>query len=185
MAYQPNIPQATDRLSKSQGDILGNFQALQTFVGVSLEDFASPNAGKNKFVNFVDQTGSVPASDAPNIIVYNAQDAATVQQLWINNGVDAAFPFTKATKASNGFTYLPSGIIMLWGVINPVVGNNTFTFSSISGFPAGGFPNGAFNAQVSAAGNIASVLFIPSLTPTQIVINSSNTQTLFFSVIGN
>jgi hypothetical protein len=53
MAYQQNIPQPTDIKSKSQADILGNFQALVSFgngyadlpVQIVAPSFAAGNDG--------------------------------------------------------------------------------------------------------------------------------------------
>lgn len=67
MTFDPNIPQANDDISVSQGDLLTNFTDLNTVYGSSGDHVAlnaTTNRGKHKKVTFVSQ-GSDPLTDAP------------------------------------------------------------------------------------------------------------------------
>lgn len=62
MAFQKNIPAATDKLKNSQGDLQGNFQALNDLIAVDhdISTFTSPASGvegKHKAIRFVQQAG--------------------------------------------------------------------------------------------------------------------------------
>ena len=64
MAYQNNIPQASDQINKSQADILNNFAAIQTLIDANHVGFANPtNQGKHNFVS-LPLTSSSPAAPA-------------------------------------------------------------------------------------------------------------------------
>lgn len=142
MAYQANIPQPTDQLSKSQGDILGNFQALQTLIDVNHVDFSSADQGKHKWVTFPIQA-LAPAFAATEIGLYNKVPAApfpltTVGELFIQKSTGANIPMTASVQSSvDGWTYLPSGIILQWnqGTSVPLVGNNVVSLPNGAGQP--------------------------------------------------
>ena len=78
MAYQNNIPQPTQRLKDSQGDLLANFQALQTFLEVNHVTFGSGDEGKHKWVSFPTQ-GSAPSFAGGEEGLYNLVYATTAQ----------------------------------------------------------------------------------------------------------
>lgn len=52
--YTPNIPASSDRPSQSQGQILNNFQTLESTYGIDHYPFtdATVNQGKHKKVTF-------------------------------------------------------------------------------------------------------------------------------------
>ena len=61
--YTPNIPQAWDRPSQSQSQILNNFQALQTQLNLEHQSLATApdNTGKHKYVTMkLDPGGPAP-----------------------------------------------------------------------------------------------------------------------------
>ena len=112
MAYQATKPEATDKLSVSQGDIQGNFVAINTYFGVDHADFNDAEAGHHYFT-----VGAVPIPpvDETQAGIY----AATLDlkaELYINKNTEQV-PFTKALKMAKGYTYLPSGVILQWGPI--------------------------------------------------------------------
>lgn len=191
MAYNANIPQATDNPSQSQSQILGNFQAIQTLIGVNHENFGSAQEGNHFMVTWTDNTGSLPAAPTgTNLNIYNAKDAATVNQLYLQGPAATrfatAFPFTQCGASVNGWTYLPSGIIILWGN-TALVGSSfttiSFTSPTFTGFP--GFSN-AFSA-VLGVNNISNNINISSLSNTALQIrnNIATASATYFIVIGN
>lgn len=135
MAYNPNIPQPTDILSQSQGDILDNFQAIDVWVDVDHVDFGSPDEGKHNQVTFVVQ-GAQPTFLAGEIGLYNFLSPLTgVDELYITNQAGINTQLSASTLSTNanpgnnisGWTYLPSGILLKWGN-GTANGNTPFTF---------------------------------------------------------
>ena len=128
MAYNASIPQPTDQLSQSQSDILGNFQALANVVGA--------NSGSVTFPNQV----VAPTFPANQDGLYSLTPAISpFPELYVNknnqNGTTSQIPFTASTLSttsaapaqfSNGWSYLPSGIIIKWGSVAYVAGTVTF-----------------------------------------------------------
>lgn len=135
MGYNPNIPQSTDILSQSQGDILGNFQALDVWVVVDHVDFGSPDEGKHNKVTFVVQSPA-PSFLGGEIGLYNFLSPLTgVDELYIANQAGITTQLSASTLSTNanpgnnvsGWTYLPSGILLKWGNGN-ANGNTAITF---------------------------------------------------------
>lgn len=163
MAYNANIPQATDLLSISQGQILGNFTQLNTAWLINHVDFNAGDAGKHKWVTFPSQAASPPAGSGflgSEIGAYNAVftlgggRGTGINELFLNKQSFAGVKQIAMTSSilsnsspgnfSFGWTYLPSGIIMYWG-------NDTGTGSKIVTFPTANVPpmTQVVSAQVS------------------------------------
>lgn len=134
MAYQYNIPLATDQLSKSQSDIQGNFNALGVIAGNGATASSSLNGtvGFN-YVYFASQAGTIPPITFPanNVGLYSANYPTTgtpANDLYINktlggaSGTVVQIPSTASIlsstyvlgNASNGWTFYPSGLLELW-----------------------------------------------------------------------
>ena len=166
--YLPNIPQATDQLSVSQGDILINFQGINTFLNVNHEAFPSANAGKHKFVSFPVQAGN-PGTTPTELAMYSKTSTlSAAPELFIqraNNGT--VVEFTSSSQTANGWTRLPSGILLKWGtqaltgvtpqVITFPVGANIPVFNlclNVQLTPFQIVPLGGFIWQLSVFSNI-------------------------------
>src|ERR1700679_3027455 len=130
MAYNANIPQAGDLISQSQGDILANFQAIQTLVDVNHVDFASGDQGKHKFVTFPTQNPA-PTFSPTEMGLYNFVNTTTNKnELYVNKILGATqvqVPMTASSLSggnttNNGdfWTYLPSGILIISGFVSNV-----------------------------------------------------------------
>ena len=144
MSYNANIPQPNNLLSQSQDDILNNFQAIQTLVGINHVNFGGADQGKHKWVTFPSQGAIPPAGSgflAGELGLYNAVNATTTQQeLYVNKTNQATVvqvPMTASTLSSNsapasnsGFwTYLPSGLVLIGGNGGPNSGLTTVTIT--------------------------------------------------------
>lgn len=140
MAYNSNIPQPTDQLSVSQGDLLANFQALATIL--------NPNTGSATFINQV----AAPTFPANQLGLYALTPALTsVSELFVSKNSAAGkkeIPLTASILSTStpgnggaGWTYLPSGIILQWG------GYNTSSGSAVN-FPIP-FPTQPLNVVVT------------------------------------
>jgi|SRR6185503_8603667 len=154
MAYQANIPQATDALSQSQIDIQNNFGALSTFLNVNHVDFASSDQGKHKWVTFPVQ-GSAPVINVGEIALYNALSSKTAKdELYLINSLGATVALTESQQVAGnaGWAYLPSGVLLKWG-------NSSATGLSAITFPAGAsIPafNSIFSIQITTGYSNAS-----------------------------
>jgi hypothetical protein len=116
MAYDPTIPQSSDTPASSQPQILSNFAGISTLVNVNHVDFDLPDQGKHKWVSMPDQA-LAPATLAAEVALYGFTSPETaVTELYVRrplNGVQ--IPMTERSGTTNGWTMLPSGILMKWG----------------------------------------------------------------------
>lgn len=75
--FNPNIPAGPDILSTSQGDLLGNFQDINTQFGVNHVTFSPnvANSGKHNLVSLVEQPND-PESIANEYLLFSAEDVS-------------------------------------------------------------------------------------------------------------
>lgn len=126
MPYQQNVPLAANRINDTQPTILGNFQAINAFVNVNHVGFNLADAGKHAVVNYVSQ-GTFPANDPVAFGVteaglynlqYNGAPEIFVRKSSAAPGVLTSIPMTASQKIVNGWSYLPSGLLIKWGYVN-------------------------------------------------------------------
>jgi len=146
MAWQPNKPQPGDDPRQSQDDLLQNFININTWTDVnhmSIGSAASIN-GMHKFLTLVPQ-GANPAG---------ALTTANYLNMWVDNanepqlrrGVDPTIPFMNRQNGTDGWTYLPSGLVIKWQRVSDAnTGVVTRNFNSFG--PAFVNPNGIFTIQ--------------------------------------
>lgn len=140
MTYNPNIPQATDIISQSQGQILTNFNQANTIFDVdhiTFDAVAAANRGKHDKSTYVELAAD-PVTVFNEVAVYS-KDLAGFTRLFLrqeNNGTVIQTSGRDPTIAVNGETYLPGGLLMKWGqsVCN---GNTAIAFPTA--FPVGCF----------------------------------------------
>lgn len=178
MSYQANIPQPTNRLKDSQQDILDNFMAIKQLVDVNHATFGSATEGKHSFVEFPTATPTKNTLATPEVALYSKNGAQSgVPELYFqrnNLAADMGYAITESLQATNGWTRLPSGILIKWGtaaiaqrnslitIIYPVAGNipvftSVFMVQASQTFAAG--PSlGQLNTAVST-GNFTTVDF--------------------------
>lgn len=172
MAFLDNIPLSTDRLSTSQGNILNNFAILGAIAGNANPSSGSINATSGFNWIYLPTQGATPPAGAafPNpaagsVGLYSFVNAITSRnELYINKKNQATVVQIPATASilnvtsapavnSNGWTYLPSGILMKWGfvAITPATPSPiAFTFPAGATIPA--FQQ-IFNLQLTNAYN--------------------------------
>lgn len=183
MAYQANIPQPTDAFSKSQGDLLNNFIAIQTLIDVNHVDFANgTDQGKHFFVEFPVQS-PVPVTAGGEVGLYSQTSTLTgvPELVFSKQSGTSVYEFTSAGYNTTGWFRLPSGILVFWG--------------SDTGFGAGNvvttFP---VNSSTPTFANVFSVFLTPlstgslysvSNTTTTITTHISQAMSFNYLVIGN
>lgn len=151
--YNPNIPQSTDLLSVSQGNLLDNFGAIQALIDVNHVDFAATGAGKHTFVEMPVQS-PVPTTVGGEVGLYCQTSASTTQPELVfarqsGSSAPAAVRITEFTSAgwtNPGWTKLPSGIMMKWHANIGFGGSRTVTLN--------------LNTDVSGSPNFTTVLTI-------------------------
>lgn len=148
--FLPSIPQPTDQLSVSQGNILNNFTILGAIAGNA--NPASSSLNTNSGFNWIylpTQAGSIPPAGASfpsgNVGIYSATNPNTsLNELYVNKPLSAStvqVPMTAytlgGTNSGNGWCYTPSGLLMAWG--RSTTGGSTtvtITYSSeLTNFP--------------------------------------------------
>jgi len=156
MAYLPNIPQATDQLSVSQGNILNNFTILGAIAGNANPSSAAINSTAGFNWILLPSQGTAPGNTPPTgsafpastVAMYSAINPVTAQnELYINKTNQATVVQISATASilslvsapivfSSGWTYLPSGILLKWGGNITANGSLTVTFPASANIPA-------------------------------------------------
>lgn len=131
MAYTSNVPTASQLISQSQSIINANFQALAPW--------------GNGYGAFSLQSGA-PAFSANTDYMYLLSYATTsTNELWLHKQTTAGLsevPFTAskmsnnaAASCDNGWTYLPSGLLMKWGSTAAPGASVNITPTATSGGP--------------------------------------------------
>lgn len=115
MAYNQNIPQPTDALKVSQQDILDNFLQLYTFFGVNHQNFGEIDSGKHKFLQMPVQVAD-PATNATEVAFYSkiGADSGIPELCFRRDTNGTVIPFTEGVNATQGWSRLPSGLVMKW-----------------------------------------------------------------------
>ena len=144
MAFLPLIPQPTDRISVSQGNILNNFTILGSIAGNTNPSSSSLNTTAGFNWVYLPPNGAIPPSMASfpsgNIGLYSAANSVTGQnELYINKTNQATVVQVAATASSlsvtsapangsSGWSYLPSGVLMKWGQTTAINASDPFPF---------------------------------------------------------
>ncbi len=198
MAFLPLIPQPTDQLSVSQGNILNNFTILGAIAGNANIGSTALNsvAGFNS-INLALQGGTVPSFNGNNGFWAGnfAHDATTTVETWAqyNQGVGGTlgqyqYPisasilslFPTNTAPVNGWSYLASGILMKWGTASCPGGITNIALNAVG-------PNftKAFVAQLTVqTGGAGTIARVSSLNATQLQVVPDASCNVYWFVIG-
>ena len=172
ITYYPTKPLAPDKLINSQADLQTNFGAISSYVSVDHKAFTDGNAGKHDKVS-LPVSALAPGSAVTEMVLYTKTVAGHSDLFYQRDAVTDEINITGATKATNGITMLPSGLILVWGEYNqsqPVNTSYTIPFHTA-------FPNHCYNAQITTFSN-PSDIFLVTLTAT-----TKTDMTLFFKII--
>lgn len=204
MPFLPLIPQATDQLSVSQGNILNNFTILGAIAGNANTSSASLNSTSGFNWVYLATQGATPPAGAAfaagTLALYSAPLAATgFNEIYINKTITGPtviqVPMTAfrqgGTNAANGWCYLPSGLKMAWGRAT-LAAPGVFTvnygteLTSFPGFTTQTSP--PLLTRISSGSTVAHYPFLQSFTTTQFVARTdvalTGTADFSWSVIG-
>lgn len=194
--YNPNIPASNTNPSQDQPLIQQNFETINTAFNLNhgqLDDASIQ--GKHLFMQMPAQV-STPTTLANEGVLYTKTSTLSglIELVYGRQSTGTQIEFTSSLSATNGWTRLPSGILLKWGQQVNITGNN-------GGFPIN-FPSGAtipafttvftgfLNIQDSSGtpntfvtlGNVATTGF--NVIVSQRTTTSSATGTFFYFFIG-
>jgi len=138
LTYLPGIPNAGDRPSQSQGQLLTNFTALNTVFGVDHLAFNAVDGGEHTQVTFNNIIAD-PGLAAPKASLYTKTVAADSQLFFENFDVGGAVNVIRqmtnltlnafvngGTALGNGqYIDTPWGLRIIWGITAAFSGNRT------------------------------------------------------------
>lgn len=189
-----DTPQAGQSLNVTQNPIRQNFITIDTAFSIDHAAYGSANVGKHNKISFPLQAAA-PAFIANEIGLFNQNAAPTNRpDIWMARGAAAAIPITGyvlgGTNAGNGWTYLPSGLLMAWGRSTTGAATNvTITYANeLTNFP--GFTTvNAFPqlTRISGAGTSTNFVTLTAYNQTtfQVYSSAAGTQVQFaWLVIG-
>ena len=146
MAYTPTIPAQDNNPSADQPLMKDNFAAIATVVNLNHVNFNDPEEGKHKFLQMPEQS-SAPTTALNEAGFYSRKSSLTSQTELVfrreSNGEE--IEFSGLLDAEEGWTRLPSGILLKWGVftITGVEPKNLPVATNIPAF------TDVFNIQIS------------------------------------
>lgn len=180
MVYK-DIPLPTDNLSNSQGDIRGNFQQIDTTFGVDHVTYsvATVSNGYHKTIHLKDNStiatpmpNPTPVAGTGEIFTNQVNDLiSTDETFYFQTGSGKLLQMTRnfvPQVSTNGYTFLPGGLILQWGqyvtpgsVNLPANGSISFATEGVLNFPSNNF-----NVNLSFTGNSGSGQSIQVITAT-------------------
>jgi hypothetical protein len=117
MVYNNAIPNANDPFSVSQPQIKANFAQIATAFNVDHEDFNAVNEGKHAKVTFPEQA-SDPTTSSNEVAIYSKDDGSGNTRVYYrppSNGTVYQLTGPDPSAATNGYSYLPGGLLLQWG----------------------------------------------------------------------
>lgn len=173
MPYQPGIPTGTVNLDVDYQNLQNNFQELDTQFGVDHVPFSNtggipPNGyhtnvhlnpfsttvtnPPNNYVPSVSIPQGIPSATTGYGQLFSSQVndgyAADESLYWLSGG-GRLFTLTRNISpmaANNGYTCIPGGFIMIWGIVSVALGPVAVNFASTSGIA---FNNACFNVSLT------------------------------------
>jgi hypothetical protein len=190
MAYNPNIPNASDKFSQSQAQIKENFQAIAPLFEQGIQQWVA-----------LPVQGTAPTFDPGDEGLYNLNYAVTSKnELFVHKQTAAGtadIPMTASSLSitaapatfSSGYTMLPSGIQLRWGQLT---GSGSQIVTISGGTPFNGIitilvcPYDSSNGDVNIAARLGAIL---STTQFKVYISSRTstgaaTGTVNYLIIG-
>lgn len=182
-----NIPLPGQSLLQTRDQVNANFTDTNRAFKVNHVEINISGEGKHKFLQMPEQVAPFPTTDANEAALYCAVGATSgVSELVFRResspGIIGTIPFTEHSPASPsmnsaGWTYLPSGIMMQWGVITILnqAGNTVVTFPRP-------FPNACYNVQLTRYDTSGQQQFVQVITA---LTTAAQFQSKAYSKTGN
>jgi hypothetical protein len=160
--YTSNIPLTGQTLNITKNPINSNFQAISQFASVNHVGFNATGVGKHNLCELVAQSSTPPTLAGENSIfsvttsgvtdIYYTPDAGG-NAYQLTRSIDGRFS-TFGSGSGTGWTFLPGGLLFLYGTIaQSGSSSQTVSFSS-NGQPS--FTTNTYTTQVTLSRNSAS-----------------------------
>lgn len=112
------IPQPNHQLNNSQKDLLDNFIAIQNLIGINHVNFNVTGEGKHTQVTLPENVAPTnTAIDEANIYSQLSTLTAQTELFWQRENNGTRIEWTGLLAAQTGWTRLPSGILLKWGLV--------------------------------------------------------------------
>ncbi len=149
MSYTNNVPLSGQSLGGTRNPINANFQAIDTTFSVNHVGYNDSGAGKHNFVNLPEQA-SAPSGASNEGTLYAKDDGTRTALYWVQEtgqGSEVKMTGVTPVAAANGYTFLPGGLLLQWGVVASPGTSGTVTFSANNI----AFPTSLYNVQLSVS----------------------------------
>jgi tail fiber protein gp53 len=194
MTYVPRPNASGSTLANTRDQIRTNFELIQdrfeeNHVGIT----GAAGGGKHTFLQMPDQASApTTAANEGGVYVKAVSGASQLFYRKESNGTEIQITGTDPTAATQGKTFLPGGLVLIWDRITVGLATSNLTVT----FPFGGFPTACFNVQLTTALNsnatvrmaLDSTFGTNGITQTQFrteQTNSASLQALYYIAIGN
>lgn len=196
MSYNPSIPNPTDFLSDSQGQIKTNFTAINA--GLAINHYPlSPNTtdtGKHKYVQLPENAAiatlvnenllfTQPVGGVTQLFVKGETNGSEYQLTSIASGIDPNFS-TFGTNGvyttvgpisfSGGWTFLPGGLLLQYGTVTNANGNAQTAVPFPKSFKSTTVPFSIVTTMIRTGAG-ADVIYVVPTSPTDIDFDVFNT----------
>lgn len=132
MTYNPNIPQPTDLLSNSQGQILANFNKANSSFGINHYPFDNGTVNNGKHLKVELPTTGAPGSVASELVLFSGTTPSLRTALFYQRDNSGTGPFQLTgidpLNATSGYTFLPGSLLIQWGQVSPPGSGGTVIF---------------------------------------------------------
>jgi hypothetical protein len=196
--YTSTSPAALEVLSASQPLIQQNFAYLALDIGTDhnfLGNSGTPTDGYHKTIHFVDRGASNPPPTVAGVGQIYTNTITADQQLFYKSGNGVITQLTGPSApvtggaASNGYMYLPGGVLMQWANITP--SNSSSTPYTFVGLGLIAYPTAVFGITGCCSGPAVAVgsgsVVISNITTSGFSAkqNSGSGQQVFIIALGN
>ena len=167
---------------------------LDTTFSVNHVGYNDSGAGKHKFMQMPEQA-SAPSTAANEGALYTKDDGSTTALYFRQESSGSEIKLTGSTPsaAANGYTFLPGGLLLQWGVVNSPGTSGTVTFATANiAFPANLYNvqltvarTGSFGSSPSAGIAVVNSGSAFNNTTFSYLCSTSGNARLYWSAIGN
>jgi hypothetical protein len=110
-----DVPLTGQNLDQTRNPIRNNFLSVNNAFLVDHVTYNATGAGKHNKVTLPNQA-TAPTFAPPEVGIYNFVNATSaINELYISKSDGTQVPSTASAQNINGWTYLPSGLLLKWG----------------------------------------------------------------------
>jgi hypothetical protein len=209
MTYYPNIPFSGESLGQSRPQVQGNFNLIQQTISQDHAAIAATGQGKHNQSTYPSQGAGYgmskisPATLTNENAIYSATDAFSNVQLFAQKANQSAnaggIQLTRtdtgaaigANNNTNGYTFLPGGLIMQWGLGTYLAGQADLTITYATPMQNNiNFPNYYFGVIATLVGTgfgniiVDSTVSLLGFIAHREVGSSTNSQSFYWISLG-